>query len=173
MTGRRDEGSEPLCIVVMGVCGTGKTTLAVQLAKRLGWPYAEADDFHPQANIDKMASGQPLNDDDRWPWLRALRDWIGEQAATGHSTLVTCSALKRAYRDVLRQARARVCFVELDLDEEDLRERMAQRDHFMPVSLLRSQLDTLEPLDADEDGFRLLSNASPEELADIVLKRLR
>ena len=159
-------------IVVMGVTGTGKTTTAKALVDRLGWPYAEADDFHPKANIEKMAAGHPLTDEDRWPWLRSLRDWMSEQASKGLSTVVTCSALKRSYRDVLRQAQGLVRFVELDLDEADLRVRMTQRKHFMPVSLLRSQEDTLEPLEADEDGFRIVSKGDVEDVAAEIFRRL-
>lgn len=159
-------------IVVMGVSGSGKTALAGELTKLLGWPYGEADDFHPQANRDKMASGHPLTDEDRWPWLRALRDWMSAQADAGRSTIVTCSALKRSYREVLRQAAGKVMFVELDADEETLRTRMASREHFMPVSLLASQERTLEPLAADEPGIRIVSNEDPEILAKNVLTRL-
>ena len=101
-------------LVVMGVAGVGKTTVAALLADRLGWAVAEADDFHPTANIVKMASGVPLDDDDRWPWLRAIRDWTTEQETAGQDSVVTCSALKRRYRDVLRQAAGRVRFVHLE-----------------------------------------------------------
>ncbi|MGH3656909.1 MAG: gluconokinase, partial [Micromonosporaceae bacterium] len=98
----------PQHLVVMGVAGSGKTTVAGVLAHTLGWPRAEADEFHPRRNVAKMAAGIPLTDGDRWPWLDALRDWLSRQAATGHSTVVTCSALRRAYRDVLRQATGQV-----------------------------------------------------------------
>ncbi len=160
-------------IVVMGVSGSGKTTVAAQLAKYLDWPYAEADDFHPQSNIDKMASGIPLNDDDRWPWLESLRDWMTAQARENKSTIVTCSALKRVYRDILRSADGCVHFVELDADEETLVERMSEREHFMPVSLLRSQEETLEPLEGDEEGFRIVNNAPVDALVEAILSRLK
>ena len=159
-------------IVVMGVTGTGKTTTAEALVAVLGWPYAEADVFHPKANIEKMASGHPLTDEDRWPWLRSLRDWMTMQATKGNSTIVTCSALKRSYRDVLRQATGRVRFVELDLDEADLAVRMKHREHFMPLSLLKSQENTLEPLESDEDGLRIVSQGDVNQLAGVILQGL-
>jgi carbohydrate kinase (thermoresistant glucokinase family) len=162
----------PMHVVVMGVAGCGKTTLAQYLQQLLTWPYAEADDFHPAANIAKMAAGHPLTDEDRWPWLRSLEKWMSEHADDGLSTIVTCSALKRSYRDILRQAHGDVIFVELDANVDTLRKRMTQREHFMPVSLLHSQVTTLEPLDADERGFRLDSEASPQELAATVIERL-
>ena len=169
----RSTAGKPTSLIVMGVAGTGKTTMAEELVRELGWPYAEADDFHPKANIEKMASGHPLTDEDRWPWLRSLRDWITDQARQGRNTIVTCSALKRAYRDVLREASgADVVFVELDLDRDDLAKRMEQRNHFMPVELLQSQLDTLQPLEADETGLRLTSDRPPAELCREALERL-
>lgn len=140
-------------LVVMGVAGAGKSTVAALLAERLGWSYAEADDFHPRANIAKMAAGAPLSDADRQPWLRAVRDWLSRQA--GH-TVVACSALRRAYRDVLREAGGRVRFVHLSGDPRLVAERVERRDdHFWPPELLPTQYQTLEPLAADEDGVEI------------------
>ncbi|WP_205710854.1 gluconokinase [Isoptericola sp. BMS4] len=141
-------------VVVMGVAGSGKTTVAALLAERLGLDVAEADEFHPRANIEKMSAGTPLTDEDRWPWLRAIREWLESESDAGRSAVVTCSALKRSYRDELRRARGRVRFVHLAGSRDLLAERMAGRSgHFMPLSLLDSQLATLEPLEADEDGL--------------------
>ncbi|MEX6506118.1 gluconokinase [Jiella sp. M17.18] len=163
----------PTALVVMGPSGVGKTTTAEGLAERLSWPFAEADQFHPAANIEKMTSGIPLNDDDRAPWLAAIRDWISAQADQGISTVLTCSALKRRYRDVLRQAHARVRFVSLVADPELVAGRLAHRKgHFMPASLLTSQYADLEPLQPDEDGVNVTVSMPPEEVVDAVLKDL-
>ncbi|MBW3068438.1 gluconokinase [Actinomyces sp. 594] len=160
-------------LVIMGVAGCGKTTAAANLHRALGWPVAEADDFHPQANIDKMSSGIPLDDDDRRPWLESLRDWMSEQAASGTKTIVTCSALKRAYRDLLSQADGRVFFIHLVAEQEELRERMERRaGHFMPPALLPSQFATLEPLEDDEDGVTVVSRATPEATFEAILAAL-
>ncbi|MCJ7857589.1 gluconokinase [Corynebacterium kalidii] len=160
----------PVHLVIMGVSGSGKTTIAEQLEQRTGVPYAEADAFHPEANKKKMGSGQPLDDDDRWPWLHELRDWMTSQAEQGHSTIVTCSALKKSYRDVLRAAEGDEFFVLLDAPEDVLAARMEDRKgHFMPASLLRSQLDTLEGLDADENGVTVDATEPPESLAREIL----
>jgi gluconokinase len=157
------------CLVVMGVAGSGKSTVARLLADRLDRPMAEADEFHPEANIAKMRSGTPLTDADREPWLRALRDWISEHDAAGQGTVVTCSALKRSYRDLLRGATARVRFVHLNGTREVIGDRMAARSgHFMPPSLLDSQFADLEPLGDDEDGVTVDVDASPEQIADRV-----
>ena len=135
------------------------------LADRLGWPMAEADEFHPAVNIAKMESGTPLTDVDREPWLRSLRDWISEQDAAGQATVVTCSALKRAYRDLLRGASARVRFVHLNGTREVIGGRLAGRSgHFMPPSLLDSQFADLQPLGADEDGITVDVDATPEHI---------
>lgn len=164
-------GSErPTAVVVMGVSGSGKTTIAELLSERLGWPIAEADDFHSPANKAKMAAGVPLTDEDRGPWLASLRDWITAQR---RDVLLTCSALKRTYRDVLREAEAEVLFLHLDGSPEQLRSRMeARREHFMPPALLDSQLATLEPLAADENGLVVGIDRSPEEIVAAMLAAL-
>ncbi|NDL60737.1 gluconokinase [Phytoactinopolyspora mesophila] len=157
----------------MGVSGSGKTTVAKRLAKQLAWPYAEGDDFHPEANVSKMAAGQPLADQDRWPWLRSIAAWMSAQAADGRNTVVTCSALRRAYRDVLREADGQVRFVYLSGDVDLIAERIGYRKgHFMPTSLLTSQFETLEPLEPDEDGFAVDVSPGPEQVADNVIKQL-
>lgn len=141
-------------LVVMGVSGTGKTTVAEALARRLGLRFIEGDSLHPEANITKMSAGVPLDDDDRRPWLETLAALLASHHAGGVSTVLTCSALKRSYRDVLRSRvpAGTVAFVHLTAPFEVLRERMEAREHFMPASLLQSQLDTLEPLGPDEPG---------------------
>ncbi|WP_138444992.1 gluconokinase [Sinomonas susongensis] len=163
---------ESLHVVVMGVAGAGKTTVSAALADRLGWVLAEADEFHPQANVDKMASGVPLTDEDRWPWLCSIRDWMTAQAAVGRSTVLTCSALKRSYRRLLDTADGRVIFAHLDGSPELLAERIGGRTgHFMPTGLLPSQLATLEPLTAEEyatGSLRLDIAQSPESLVNAI-----
>ena len=155
----------PVHIVVMGISGSGKTTLAENLSGELGWPYAEADEFHPQANIEKMSAGIPLTDEDRWPWLRSIRDWMSEHAAAGSGSVVTCSALKRSYRELLSEAGGRVIFLEITADPAVIEDRMRHRaGHFMPASLLPSQLATLEPLEPSEDGVILNNSGTTEDL---------
>lgn len=161
------ENQQPPVIVVMGVSGVGKTTVARLLAHRLGLPYAEADDFHPAANIAKMSAGTPLDDQDREPWLRALGAWLGERAEAGTGGVVTCSALKRSYRDILRDACPEAFFLHLTGSHELVGDRIAHRTgHFMPPSLLDSQYATLEPLQADESGAVLDVDADPDTLVD-------
>ena len=160
-------------LVLMGVSGCGKTTAAAHLHHALGWPVAEADDFHPAGSIAKMRAGIPLTDEDRLPWLEALRDWMTEQAATGGKTIVTCSALKRSYRDLLSQADGRVFFIHLTAPPEDLAGRMEHRaGHFMPSALLPSQLATLEPLSDDEDGVAVVSGPTAQATLDAILAAL-
>jgi gluconokinase len=150
-------GQAPLHVVAMGVSGTGKSTVAALLAERLGLDYIEGDSHHPQANIDKMSSGVPLTDEDRRPWLETLAHLVRERHEQGRSTVLTCSALRRHYRDILRSGApdGDLFFVHLDAPFEVLEERMKAREHFMPPSLLRSQIETLEPLEADERGVRV------------------
>ena len=135
----------------MGVSGCGKTTVGEALAGRLGVPFADADDFHPRANIDKMSRGEPLDDGDRRPWLDAIGRWLGERP---DGAVASCSALKRTYRDQLRGHADELSFLHLTGDRELLARRQAGRPgHFMPASLLDSQLATLEPLGPDEQGL--------------------
>ena len=161
---------QPMLVVVMGVSATGKTAVGERLAGELGVDFLEGDSFHPQANIEKMSSGVPLTDEDRLPWLKALADEIGRHAKEGRSAVVTCSALRRSYRDLLRSGTPDLFFVHLHAPFDVLEKRMAHRTkHFMPTSLLHSQFDTLEPLQDDESGA--LVDVSPpldEVVADAV-----
>lgn len=141
----------PPLVVVMGVSGSGKTTIGAALAQRLRVPFADADDFHPQANIDKMSAGIPLTDDDRGPWLATIATWLADHAAGGG--VASCSALKRSYRDVLAAAAPQVFFVHLHGDPDVIAARVAGRPgHFMPAALVESQFATLEPLGPGEHG---------------------
>jgi gluconokinase len=160
-------------IVVMGVSGSGKSTVAAGLADRLGWEFAEGDDFHPAENVVKMRAGTPLDDDDRWPWLRRLAAWIGEHEQAGRSVVVTCSALKRSYRDLLREGHPSVWFAHVTVDAELLRERVAGRTgHYMPSSLLESQLATLQPLEDDEPGADISGAGPPDAVVEELLATL-
>jgi gluconokinase len=157
----------------MGVSGSGKSTVADGLVKRLGWKFAEGDDFHPTANVEKMRAGHPLDDDDRWPWLRRLADWIGEHERAGESVVVTCSALKRTYRDLLCEGHPSVWFAHVTADAALIRERMERRSgHYMPVSLLDSQLALLEPLGDDEPGASISGAGTPEVVVEHLLTAL-
>lgn len=162
----------PIHIVVMGVSGCGKSTVGVEIARRLGWDYGEGDDFHPKANVDKMASGRPLQDEDRWPWLETLAQWTRERDERGESSVLSCSSLKRVYRDILRRGGERTFFVHLAGDKNVLMARMEGREHFMPPSLLESQLDTLEPLASDEQGMVQDFNRPPARIARVVAAEL-
>lgn len=158
-------------IVVMGVSGSGKSTVGGLLADRLGVPYAEADDFHPAANIAKMSAGHPLDDADRAPWLDAIADWIEQRGEGGG--VVTCSALRRRYRDRLRVASPGLFFVHLDGPPELIAARLqARMEHFMPPELLRSQFEALEPLDPQEAGAVIPIDGGPQEIADRALAAL-
>jgi gluconokinase len=140
-------------IVVMGVSGSGKSTVGAALAQRLRVPFADADDFHPPANVAKMSSGEPLDDDDRYPWLEAIGEWLAAHPGGG---VMSCSALKRKYRDQLREHCGDIEFVHLYGSTEVIGKRQASRPgHFMPPSLLASQFKTLEPLEPDERGVTI------------------
>ncbi|HZZ89856.1 MAG TPA: gluconokinase [Caulobacteraceae bacterium] len=142
---------EARVLAVMGVSGVGKTTLAKALAERLGWPFKEGDELHPAANVAKMKAGHPLNDADRKPWLDAVGAWIDAWLAAGQSGVITCSALKRAYRDQLEFGRPQLTFVFIHLSEAETARRIEGREgHFMPPSLLASQFADLQPPDDDE-----------------------
>lgn len=160
-------------IVVMGVAGTGKSTVGILLAEELDRPFAEGDGFHPEDNIAKMSAGTPLTDADREPWLDSIRAWMDERAGEGLSTVVACSALRRSYRERLAAARDRVRFVEIVVDPDALRRRMTAREgHFMPASLLDSQLAALERLEEDEDGLSTDGTRPVEEIVAAVAAEL-
>lgn len=162
----------PHVVVVMGVAGTGKTTVGPLLAAALGVPYAEGDDFHPPANIAKMSAGTPLDDDDRWPWLDAIGRWAHGRAGLGG--VVSSSALKRAYRDRLRAAAPDAVFLHLTGDRALIERRMAGRKgHFMPTALLDSQFATLQPLGDDEAGVGIDVTGTPEEITERGVAALR
>ncbi len=160
-------------LIVMGVSGSGKTTVAEALDARLGWPFQEGDDLHPAANVAKMHAGIPLDDDDRWPWLDAIATWIGARLADDGAGIVTCSALKRAYRDRLVAGRAGVRIVYLHATPELLHERLAnRRGHFMPASLLDSQLATLEEPGPDEHPIEVEDTGTPDQIANAIMAAL-
>ncbi|MBV9448783.1 MAG: gluconokinase [Streptosporangiaceae bacterium] len=159
-----------MVVIVAGVSGSGKTTVGAMLAGRLNWTFADADDFHPAANVAKMHAGIPLTDEDRWPWLRAIAAWIDERIAAGEPAVVTCSALKRAYRDVLVQGRPSVWVVFLSVDRETLRKRLATRHgHFFPQELLDSQLATAEPPGPDERAIVVTPADGPAAVVDQIV----
>jgi gluconokinase len=154
-------------LVVMGVSGSGKTTIGSLLAGQLGWQYAEADDFHSTSNVAKMAAGHPLTDEDRWPWLRAIGAWIDDRIAKGQPAVVTCSALRRKYRDLLR--RPQVQFVYLRGDRELIARRMtARQGHFFKPAMLDSQFETLEEPAADEGVITVPIDGSPPEVVQAI-----
>jgi gluconokinase len=160
-------------LVVMGVSGSGKSTIAEKLAARLDWAFADGDSFHPACNVAKMSAGHPLSDEDRWPWLQAIADEIDRVIDAGGHVVVACSALKRAYRDVLVHGRDDVRIVYLDGSPELIASRMAARKgHFMPPGLLDSQFATLQPPDADENPIAVSIDASVEAIIDAIVAQI-
>ena len=158
-------------LMIMGVSGSGKSTIAGLLAGRLGWDLQEGDDLHPPANVAKMASGTPLTDSDRGPWLDRVAAWITAQTAAGAPGVITCSALRRSYRDRLRGDR--VVFVHLTGGKARIADRMAVRlDHFMPAGLLDSQISALEAPAADENALVVENEGTPAETAEQIVRRL-
>ena len=163
-----------LCaIVVMGVAGSGKTTIGEKLAERLGWTYEDADKFHPAANVAKMSAGHPLTDEDRWPWLQAIADEIDRICRESEHAVIGCSALKRAYRDVLVHGRNDVRIVYLDGTQELIARRLkARKGHFMPPALLDSQFSILQPPGPDEHPVTVSIDAPVEAIVDHILRKL-
>ena len=169
----RAVGQAIRALVVMGVAGSGKSTVAAMMAGRLGWAFRDADDFHPPENVAKMSAGVPLTDEDRKPWLAAIAAWIDARRAQGEQGVVTCSALKRVYRDALIGGRADVRLVFLEGGRDLIGARMAaRRDHFMPTALLDSQFATLEPPGPEEEPVTVHVGASPEAIVEAILSAL-
>lgn len=163
----------PDVVIVMGVSGSGKTTVAKGISTVMGWEFAEGDAFHSDANVEKMRRGEALTDEDRWPWLEAIGDWISDKEAAGESAVVTCSALRRAYRDLLRRGRPHVRFLHLTAPADLIRDRMEHRPgHYMPPSLLPSQIATLEPLGDDEPGISVTNEGTAAQVLGRALDAL-
>jgi len=163
----------PAAIIVMGVSGSGKSTIGALLAEALGWPFADADGFHPAANVAKMAAGQPLTDEDRWPWLDAIAAHICASRTAGQPVVVACSALRRAYRERLRAGHCDLIFLHLSGAPEVIAARQAARQgHFMPPSLMASQFATLEDPAAEADAVTVSVSASPHEVVATAIDQL-
>lgn len=163
----------PTVLVFMGVAGSGKTTVAALVAARLGWPFEEGDTMHPRANIDKMAAGRPLTDEDRRPWLASVADWIDSRLDAGENGVITCSALKRSYRDLLNRRGSGVVFVYLAGPKETIAQRLATRHgHFMPPGLLDSQFADLQEPASDEPAIRVDVSRPAPLLANEIIQEL-
>jgi carbohydrate kinase (thermoresistant glucokinase family) len=163
----------PAVVVVMGVSGSGKSTVGALLAEQLSWRFEDGDEFHPAANVAKMHEGVPLTDDDRWPWLEAIAEWIDQTRRRGGHAVVACSALKRRYRDILVGDRRDVRLVYLDGEEALIAHRVARRhDHFMPQSLLHSQFEALEAPGPDENPVTVLIVPAPHQIVAGILASL-
>jgi gluconokinase len=173
LEGTRETTQLPHAIVVMGVSGSGKTTIGKALAERLGFEFRDGDEFHPKANVEKMRAGIALNDDDRAPWLEAIAAWIDEQRAAGRHGVVACSALKRSYRAMLRGARPDVCLVYLKGGKELIGRRMAARQgHYMPASLLDSQFAALEEPGDDEGAIVVSIADEPAAIVEAIVEKM-
>jgi gluconokinase len=169
-----EPGRSPCALIVMGVSGSGKTTIATRLAERLGWTFEDGDRFHPASNVAKMSAGHPLTDEDRLPWLTAIADEIDRVAGDGGHVVIACSALKRSYRDLLVHGRNDVRIVFLDGSQTLIADRLAKRKgHFMPPGLLDSQFKTLEPPQADERPITVSIDAPVDEIVEDIAAQLR
>ncbi|WP_427015871.1 gluconokinase [Pseudarthrobacter sp. P1] len=164
---------KPVVLVVMGVSGSGKSTVAALLAGRLGWAFEEGDALHPQSNIDKMAAGHPLTDEDRHPWLEKVADWVDRRLDHGENGIITCSALKRSYRNIINRRGSGVAFVFLSGSSETISARLTERHgHFMPTSLLESQFAALEEPSQGEPGIRIDVGPAPGVIAQRIMDEL-
>ena len=163
----------PCALVVMGVSGSGKSTIGEKLAQRLGWSCEDGDRFHPASNVAKMSAGQPLTDEDRWPWLQAIANEIDRVCEAGEHAVIACSALKRPYRDILVHGRHDVRIIYLQGTQDLIASRLALRKcHFMPPGLLASQFGTLEPPDASENPVIVSIDAPTETIVDDIVRQL-
>jgi gluconokinase len=164
----------PCVLVVMGVSGSGKSTIGEKLAAQLGWIYEDGDRFHPASNVAKMSAGQPLTDEDRWPWLRAIAEEIDRVCEAGEHAVIACSALKHAYRDILVHGRSDVRIIYLNGAQELIASRLARRKgHFMPPGLLESQFKTLEPPGESENPLTVSIDSPVEPIVDDIVRQLR
>lgn len=165
--------AQPLVLALMGVAGSGKSTVALELQRVLHWPFQEGDDLHPPGNVEKMRSGRPLSDADRLPWLQAVAGWIDQRLAAHEPGIITCSNLKRAYRQITIGSRQGVRLVFLKGDEQVIQDRIVRRQHsYMPPTLLRSQFEMLEEPGEDENPIILMVNGSVGETVRELLGRL-
>ena len=166
--------SDPTILIVMGVSGSGKSTIGTLLAMQLQWEFEDADWFHPPANVEKMHSGVPLTDEDRWPWLNAIAEWIDKARVSGRHAVIACSALKRRYRDILIGDRKDVRLVYLKGDEAVIARRFAIRhEHFMPLTLLHSQFEALEEPGADENPITVSIEPPPREIVSQIVSGVK
>lgn len=168
-----DVGQTLCALIMMGVSGSGKSTIADKLAERIGWRSVDGDKFHPASNIAKMSAGHPLTDEDRWPWLKAIAAEIDRSCKADEPAVIACSALKRSYREILVHGRDDVRIVYLDGSQQLIAERLAKRrGHFMPPGLLDSQFKTLEPPDESENPVTVSIDATPDDIVNDIIRQL-